>query len=126
MDSVNFRNLTRFDVLVSGMDVSSSNVVAAAATSEPSGGATAGIVIGATSHHPVWLSRHGRTSMPLSRWMASRTKGSGTYASCALAGVVLGLACIAVLAWVFVARWRRRQQFHDALLLPTVVSTHAE
>jgi hypothetical protein len=39
-----------------------------------------------------------------------------------LAGVVLGLACVAVLTWLFVARRRRAQQYHDALLLPTVVS----
>jgi hypothetical protein len=39
-----------------------------------------------------------------------------------LAGVVLGLALVAVLAWLFVARRRRAQQYHDALLLPTVVS----
>jgi hypothetical protein len=45
VDGVNFQNLTDFDVLVSGLDGSA--IVAAASGSSPSGGAIAGIVIGA-------------------------------------------------------------------------------
>jgi cbb3-type cytochrome oxidase subunit 3 len=37
------------------------------------------------------------------------------------AGVVLGVVLVAVLVWVFVARRRRTQQYHDAMLLPSVV-----